>query len=162
MPKKRKPPVAEIEQARPLSENPRRREDPIMQCNLCGRPGDLRVWREHDARDIPLEGPERLVFIAEHHPACLREMDRHPRLYAKVTGGPGTFPKLCGPCTQRRGFACADPRQRALGGPGLNVQLSGGLPPGVIACPPPRIVHQAEICEGRKILGDGSGDGDAG
>ena len=148
------PGPAAIRQSVPLSRHPRRPNDPPSACNLCGLPpgdpAEMQVFREHDEADRPIRGDAALVFVARDHQKCQRAVKAHPRLYARETGGPGHFPQLCGPCAKRDGFECRDPRLRANGGDGLVVHLTGGLPPGTIICPPPKIVRDAVGCEGRE------------
>jgi len=146
------PGPAAIRQSVPLSQHPRRPSDPLSACNLCGLPpgdqAEMQVFREHDEADRPIRGDAALVFVARDHGRCRRAVSAHPRLYARETGQPGHFPQLCWSCAKRDGFACRDPRLKANGGGGLVVQLAGGLPPGTIICPRPKIVHDAVECEG--------------
>lgn len=98
--------------------------DPVACCNVCARPSDqLGAWQAHDDRDNPMPPPYSLVFVGKDHAACLKALDRHPRLYAEVRGDPGTFPLLCGPCRHRDSLACRHPDLKATGGPGLSVTL---------------------------------------
>lgn len=126
--------------------------DPLAGCNVCGQTSArLGAYQAHDERDHPLPMPASLIFIGKDHDACMRALDKHPRLYAETRGDPGHFPFLCGPCAQRDGLACRHPKLKANGGPGLlvNLQPSIRLPPGTIICPPPKIVYRAIGCEGR-------------
>lgn len=121
-----KPNVDAIRAALPLTRRHTRGDDPLAQCNICGQPSErLEAWREHNERDLPIEGPGALVFLGGDHPECRKALDEHPRLYDQRTGDPGTFPLLCGPCTLRRGLGCAHADLRSNGGAGLNVSLDG-------------------------------------
>jgi len=153
-----KPSRVTIGAALPISRYPARGVDPIAVCNVCGEPSrELGVWREHDERDLPLAGDAHLVFIGRDHAACQKAMEKHPRLYEEVRGAPGHFPRLCGDCVQRRGFACTDPRLTSNGGEWLTVTLSGfGV--GMILCGVrgrrgcyTPLTH-ATKCEGRRTL----------
>lgn len=119
MPKdKPKPSPAEIKAADPLY----RRDvaDPIYCCNVCGQPSaELDAYQAHDGYDNPLPTPSSVGFIGHDHPTCLRKMQEHPRLYAHVTGSPGYFGRLCGPCRHRDGYRCTNPQAKMNGGPGL-------------------------------------------
>lgn len=155
---KKKPSREAIEAADPLTRSRPRilMQDPLQACNVCGVPsGALRAWREHDERDLPIEGSEALVFIGGDHPRCIGDMERHPRLYSEEAGLHGTFPALCGPCEFRNGLACSHPRLRKNGGPGLRVVLDGIGLGGFVVCirgrsgpvrPP---LKNAVSCEGR-------------
>lgn len=122
-----------------------------VQC-FCGLlSSDLRAYREHDESDRPLPGPEHLVFIGADHKECMVKMEKHPRLYAQETGMPGLFPVLCGGCRYRKDLGCQHPDAKGNGGAGLEVKLVGGLPRGVILCPPPKIVRRAVACAGRDV-----------
>ena len=125
-----KPNVAAIRKALPLSHQALRNYRPgtSFVCDICELEADpvlLLVWRECDERDRPIPGTSALVFIASDHKSCVAKMEKHPRLYEEVLGGPGHFPALCGPCAHRRGLACAHPGLTTNGGPGLAVGLSG-------------------------------------
>lgn len=147
--RKKKPVPSQIRAAPPLSETLSRQ---AFVC-ICGRPAErLRVWREHDDRDRPIEGDAALIFIGNDHEECIRRMEDHPRLYAEETGRPGLFPSLCGPCTYRAADRCTHPDLKANGGKGLLVTINGGLPKNVIVCPPPQIVRRAEACKGREVV----------
>jgi len=145
-----------IQQSVPLSRHPRRPSDPLSACNLCGlppgSPEDLVVFREHDERDWPIAGDAALVFVARDHERCSRAVTAHPRLYARETGVPGSFPRLCGPCEHRAGLACRNPRAKVNGGEGVLIQVTNGLPPGVVCIlPRPRIVLDAIACDQRLV-----------
>jgi hypothetical protein len=158
----KKPNRETILAAVPLSRHASRGRDPIKVCGVCGvevDPQDLAssVWREHDDIDRPIGGNEALVFIGPSatHAACKKVLEKHPRLYAEVTGDPGCFPRLCGPCVHRDGLNCKHPNLAANGGPGLEVQLSGGFPPGTIVCTRRGMlqpVRNAVECAGRRTL----------
>lgn len=147
----KKPSPAAIQAVPPLSAG--RPPDPLTVCNVCRKTAfELRVWREHDERDLPIDGDAALVFIGhdDAHKACLKKMDQHPRLYVEVMGSPGYFPAVCGPCKSRDGFRCTHPKLMKNGGPGLLVQLRPLVPFNAIVCPPPRGPKaRAESCEGR-------------
>jgi hypothetical protein len=149
----KKPSPTAIRAAAPLTSR-RRPEVEAFACT-CGEPipdGKARAWREHDEHDRPIAGGDAIVFLADGHPGCKRELDAHPRLYAEVMGDPGTFPKLCGPCKLRQGHACSHPDLKSNGGPGLNVQIHG-LPAIVCGrggCHVP--VKHAVECAGRRTL----------
>lgn len=152
----KKPTPSEIRAVLPLSKMCTRGEDPILVCGICGQKAEqLDAWIEHDEFDRPLlDGPEHLVFLGTDHAACNRQLTLHPRLYERVTGRPGTFPRLCGPCVNRRGFDCAHPKLKANGGPGLLVQISDPLR-GAIICGRggrQRVLKPAVSCEGRTML----------
>lgn len=150
-----KPTLGDIRARLPISQYKARGTDPIRVCNLCGLAAEqLSAWREHDEHDRPLEGPGRLVFIGvgAEHGACREHLDKHPRLYAEVTGLPGTFPRLCGDCPNRKGFACSHPNLKANGGPGLKVELDNAWAANAIICGRGgriRPVHHALKCEGK-------------
>lgn len=157
---KRKPTTAAIRGAAPLSlrkgELVTRLVHPVTACNLCGNPSaQLGLWRECDIDDRPIQSPTALVFIGQDHPACLREMEEHPRLYVEVQGMPGHFPLLCGPCRLRDGWSCRHEDLRSNGGKGLKVQI-GGFLPGAIICSRngcgPVSTPRAVECAGRAIL----------
>src|SRR5947209_1652107 len=102
----KKPKAEDIRHAPPLS-----KKSSLIACNICGLPEtNLRAWREHDEKDRPIPGPEHLVFVGYDHKKCLATMEAHPRLYAEVTGEPGTFPRLCGMCRYRSRFDCLHPK----------------------------------------------------
>ena len=148
----RKPGPSQIAAAEPLSALAARLADPLAACNVCGEPAvELAAWREHDERDVPVDGAGALVFIARDHPECVRAMERHPRLYSEEAGRPGTFPRLCGDCPRRTGRACSHPNLRANGGAGLFVELDDRLR-GAILCGGRgrriRPVNHALACEG--------------
>lgn len=150
--------MAVIRNATPLTLLATRAPDPIMSCNICGHEAaELGAWREHDARDKPLIGTESLVFIGNDHPACIKAMEAHPRLYAEEMGWPGHLPRLCGPCTFRQGMACSHPDLRSNGGKGLLITMHDPLrAAGVIICGRnrPRYVRHALECPGRKLADD--------
>lgn len=151
----KKPTQHQVLAVAPLSEVPERGDDPIRQCNVCGLSSDsLAAWREHDERDLPLDGARFLVFIGKDHPACIKAMDKHPRLYAEVRGEPGTFPRLCGDCSLRRGLECSHPKLRANGGDGLLVNLDDPLHGAIICGRGGRItpVNHALTCEGKTTV----------
>lgn len=86
------------------------------QCQNCGGPADLGVWREHDEDDKP--GPIVVVL-------CLECSDRlivpHPRLYGELDRNepwPGVM-TLCINCAHRAGVTC--PRAKVNGGPGMMI-----------------------------------------
>jgi len=120
---------------------------------ICGEPAKLLgVWREHDERDLPIEGDKALVFIGKDHLHCLKRMDEHPRLYGEESGRPGLFPQLCGPCRFRRGDACTHPDLRANVGCGLYVTPDIGF--NVIVCSRGRrapLVRNFIACRGREV-----------
>lgn len=151
-----KRPKAPVDSVPPLSASVERGFDPLNACNLCGVPGELAALRECDAADRPLPGPAALVFVGVGHKACAKVVKDHPRLYLDTRGEPGSFPKLCGPCTHRRGLACSHPNLKTNGGAGLKVGL-GGIFPGVIICGRGgriRPVGVALDCEGQELPGE--------
>jgi len=128
----KKPDVAAIRAAVPLSRRPERGQDPIRVCNVCGVAVDpkdlyLTVWREHDEADRPIAGDGALIFLGSGtvHEACRKTLEAHPRLYAEVSGTPGNFPWLCGPCVHRQERRCTHPSTKANGGAGIAITLSG-------------------------------------
>lgn len=157
-PSPKKPDRTTIRNAVPLTLHPRRPEDLLSACNLCGVPGplDKNPQREHDEHDVPVEGDGALVFLGERpaHVLCHQLLEDHPRLYARVRGNPGHLPVLCGPCVWRSGLGCRHPDLKSNGGRGLNVGLTNGLPPNAIICPPPKIVPWAVSCSGFADAGE--------
>lgn len=131
----KKPNVAAIRVAVPLSKLPTRPRDPILRCNICGEepstmgPGStestMLLYREHDEYDKSLDGESARVYVDGSHKACEKALRDHPRLYTLEMGRPGHFPKLCGDCTFRKADACSHPDLKANGGPGLSVTLDG-------------------------------------
>jgi len=101
--------------------------DRMACCNVCGGPSEvLEVWRAHDERDQPIAGNHALVFLGagDSHKACHAKLDAHPRAFAEEEGRVGHLPRLCGPCTFRRGLACAHPDSKANGGAGLEIRVA--------------------------------------
>lgn len=107
----------------PLCRNPPR--DALSACNVCGRPArSLRAFavsfslRRWGARNPP-PLPHSQVYVGRDHETCLGEVAVHPRSYFEVSGTPGNFPLLCGPCPYRGdGYAgkagalvCLNPRR---------------------------------------------------
>jgi len=124
MSSKRKTPTACIVAAPPLSTSKKVRGARV--CNLCAEPagmGALRLYRECDEHDNPLPDERALLFVAADHRSCMARVDENPRLYVELRGAPGTFPKLCGSCIHRQGFACTHPKAKINGGEGLNLGL---------------------------------------
>jgi hypothetical protein len=146
----KKPAPTAIRAAMALSAQ--RPPDPLSCCNLCGKPSEwLGVWREHGEHDEPLPGDQFLVYIAKDHADCMRRMEKHPRLYARVFGRPGQFPLLCGPCVHRDGMGCLHPDQTSMGGTGLLVTPDIGF--NVIICSRgsrEKLVRTAVACKGRQ------------
>jgi hypothetical protein len=100
--------------------------DKLSVCNVCAKPSEkLGAHRAHDERDRPIAGHRALVFIGDDHAECLKRMEDHPRLFDRVNGNPGHFPRLCGPCVHRKGMACTHKDLKANGGPGLLIKLAG-------------------------------------
>lgn len=125
--------------------------EPEFAC-FCGRPSsDLRLYHEHDERDLPIPGTDALVYMGndiEHH-ECREILKKHPRLYLEEAGRPGSFPAICGPCKLRDGFACKHADLKANGGAGLLIQLRPLVPMNAIICPPPKGPKvRAESCKG--------------
>jgi len=155
----KKPNVAAIRAATPLTALPTRGDDPISCCNVCGQAADpvlLQVWREHDEHDRPIGGDDALVFLmgGREHDRCRKILDEHPRLYAEEGGRPGSFPAICGACPFRSGTACTHPKLKTNGGPGLLVTLDRGAFANAIICMGGgrryRPIHRAIKCEGRE------------
>lgn len=150
----KKPDIAAIRAAKPLSVIPLC-SDRLAWCNVCGRPSEeLSAWRAHDERDKPIAGTNALVFIGvgSEHTECRTRMEKHPRLFAEVTGGPGHFPLLCGPCKHRSGVACGHPDLKANGGKGLQLTLSDPFRGAIICGANGRIRPniRAMTCAGRQ------------
>jgi hypothetical protein len=157
----KKPAASVIRSTVPLTQRPERGADPLAgHCNVCGLPADpvlLQAWREHDERDLPIHGPDALVYLDSSHKDRKKILDDHPRLYAEDAGTPGAFPKICGPCVNRRGLGCAHPDLRANGGDGLRVQISDPFR-GAILCGRHgqiRPVKHAFGCDGLKTKEEG-------
>jgi hypothetical protein len=55
----------------------------------------------------------------------MKQMEKHPRLYADERGLPGSFPRLCGPCVRRKVSSCTSPKLKSNGGAGLLIHFSG-------------------------------------
>lgn len=152
----RKPTPAAIRRAEPLSASAAHGAGPDFVCDVCGLPGELAAWREHDEHDQPIAGPGATVYVANDHPACRKAVADHARLYDEIPGMPGSFPKLCGPCVHRRELGCCHPALKSNGGTGLQVQISNWLA-GAIFCGrggqirPPR---HALACVGQSIRGE--------
>lgn len=153
----KKPSAAQIAKAAPLSAQKKVRG--ARACNLCGEPaalGQMRLYRECSVYDRPDHDEGALLFVAGDHPACMDRVDKHPRLYAEVRGVPGTFPKLCGACIHRNGFACTHQKLKANGGDGLAI----GLDPiaAMIVCIRGSGCHKplahALTCEGQELPGE--------
>jgi|HubBroStandDraft_5_1064220.scaffolds.fasta_scaffold18407_2 hypothetical protein len=162
-----KPNPERIRAATPLTAL--RGDDTRFCCSLCEDKqlayGDLDAWREHDEHDQPITGPAGIIFIDVNHEACLRKIDRHPRLYVQEDGFPGYFPALCEPCAWRAGLDCTHPSLKANGGDGLKVEMTGGWPSGVITCsrgggcaPPPRRSTKCHGFSTLKLLPGGKTD----
>ena len=150
-----KPKRETIRRALPLSDLSARGElEPILVCNICGeRSAELGLWRECDEDDQPIARDDVLVYIGGDHPRCHKFMQDHPRLYIEERGGPGFFPRLCGPCIYRRGASCAHVDLKANGGAGLNVSFDNGHFANAILCTRgsrTAIVHHAVECTGRQ------------
>lgn len=117
---------ARVLAALPLSRLPERPVDPITACCICGKSSEkLVLYRECNEWDAPLQGDQFRVYIGGDHDACMKTMEKHPRLYTTERGMPGTFPRLCGPCVRRKGTSCASPKLKSNGGAGLLVNFSG-------------------------------------
>ncbi len=152
----RKPSTPTIRASAPLCPSPP--ADPLSACNVCGQPAEqLDAWRTHDEHDRPIAGVDALVFLGSDHAACRTKLNAHPRLFAEVTGVPGHFPRLCGPCAYRRDTSCSHPDLKANGGAGLNVSLDNAWAAGLICIRPAsaRPVHHAVECVGRVDSGGG-------
>jgi hypothetical protein len=128
-------------------------------CNLCGEPaavGQLRLYKECDKFDQPIDGERTLLFVAGDHPACMDRVDKHPRLYLERRGTPGTFPKLCGGCIYREGFRCTHPRAKINNGEGLKIGLDPAAAIVVCirgsGCEKP-LAHALD-CDGQDLLGE--------
>src|SRR5690606_12037406 len=105
--------------------------------------------------DRPISGPGALVFLAtgSAHAKCRRVLDTHPRLYVEDSGSPGAFPRLCGPCTHRRGVECGHPDLTANGGAGLKItltRLAAIVCSRGAGCHTP--IREAVSCVGRRTL----------
>jgi hypothetical protein len=152
-----KPHRETIRRALPLSQLATRGGDPITCCAVCGRwSPEMGLWRECDERDQPIGGAAAMVFIGADHPSCMDFMQKHPRLYIEQAGDPGTFPRLCGACTWRRGAACTHPDLRSNGGQGLEVVMDNAFLAGGIVCVRPgtaRPIRHAVECKGRQVPG---------
>ena len=163
-----KPPQVSIDDVPALSASPHRHPDPMACCNVCGTmtsvaaaPGALKLYRECDGADKPIQGLDALVFLGVDHAACDKVLSDHPRLYLDSRGMPVSFPLLCGPCVFRQGLDCTHKDLKANGGTGLMITMPGknGLPAGAIICggrgrgrgcwSPPR---EATKCAGRRTL----------
>lgn len=97
-------------------------------CQNCDRPGkwvarpgdtdDLRIWMEHDQRDV-VES-RAVVLCGKCSDAIIGE---HPRLYRHEGPDvpcPGVM-TLCRDCVFRRGYLCAHSDLTLNGGPGLAI-----------------------------------------
>ena len=151
---KRSPGASAVRAAMSLSAT--RPADPLSCCNVCGQPSDsLSLWYEHDEWDqMYTTGnlSDYFVYIGKDHPACIKKMEAHPRLYGEGRGDPGAFPRLCGPCVHRRGLACAHPDLRKNGGAGLLVNLYDPLRGAIVCSSRGRVtvVNHALKCAGRE------------
>lgn len=152
----RGPTTAAIRAAEPLTHAAERGTDPIMGCNICGKTAaPLCLYVECDALDMPIEGPNALLYVGEEHPDCILVVQRHPRLYKRANGRPGTFPRLCGPCVHRRGVDCTHPDLIKNGGTGLVVSREPG-PRGIVCgkdgCRIMAALRPWVRCKGRRTL----------
>lgn len=153
----RKPTLAQVRAARPLSDGYRTEPGKPFACSVCGQPSSkLQFWRECDERDRPID---RGIFLGGDHRDCRRTLDQHPRLYVHETGDPGFFPRLCGDCKFRHlddiEGGCTHPDLKMNGGQGLRVDLTDPMR-GVICAlggdgKPVRITREALACVGREV-----------
>lgn len=124
----RKPTAKQIAKAGKLTDpevNPNLPEDRHLGCNVCGLPAlEVLLLREHDDKDQKGMGPGSLFYLGlgKGHERCEERMVSFPRLYVEETGEPGTF-ALCAQCKHREGYKCANPDQRAKGGPGFSITV---------------------------------------
>lgn len=159
----KRPALASIRRAIPLSKTRPLGAGPFEVCDLChAKDGDgcgqFEAHRECDEWDRPIPGHDAVVLVGYEHRHCERRLMDHPRLYLEERGEPGWFPMLCGPCMHRAGFRCAHPDLKANGGVGLQVKMRGGGFGPVFICtrdgcstpPPPTAWH----CAGRRVLGE--------
>lgn len=160
---KRRPSAKQQEKVRTaerLTVAAHRSPDIFAACGICGEPAEhLRALRECDEFDQPIPGDDGLLFVGEGHRACDKVVSDHPRLYEDTHGRPGYFPRICGPCVHRDGFACRHPDLKANGGAGLVVTMPTAAEwqgmGNVIVCGrggcwrPPRV---ATACAGRRTL----------
>lgn len=152
----KKPAPDAIRAAVPLTRLPTRPADPLAACHVCGVAAkEYTLWLEHDEHDKPLPPRvESCVYLGLDHKACEKALNGHPRLYARVYGLPGTFPRLCALCAFRRGTECSHRLLKANGGPGLRVGLQGfnGFMCGPKGCQSG--LRDALDCEGQHLPGE--------
>lgn len=125
--------------------------DAIEHCNVCGEAAvELELWRECDPWDKRIMEDAALVYVDPNHPACLKKIEKHVRLYVEDAGLPGSFPNLCRDCRYRDGVSCTHRDLKKNGGTGLRVTLADH---GIImcgrgsgGCSTP--VRQARTCDG--------------
>lgn len=164
----KRPSLAAIREAIPLTKVRPIGAAPFSVCDLCHAPGgdccdQFDAHRECDEWDRPIPGTEAIVLLGYEHRACERRLLDHPRLYLEERGEPGWFPKLCGPCMHRDGFACKHPDLKANGGPGLAVRIQDNSSmficsrddDGHRSCTRP--TPEAWHCAGRRVLGEPDG-----
>lgn len=149
-----KPSRATIAASTRLTETRHRVGAAMLRCNVCGQGGPLRVYQECDERDKPIPGA--LLYVGTDHRACVKAVNRHPRLYLDARAEPGTF-GICGHCIERDGSRCMHPKLLANGGPppGLRVTMGHGEQGflcGSFGLERTGELGQAIKCEGRATL----------